>query len=101
MTYEEFEEPPKKVEKPKKLGDHAEILAGWIVDFISIPVTFVAHIIAQFVTPGSSGTKILGALGFFIGTLLSTDSVWQTLFQGVPLFPWFESEWIGWIGWVQ
>lgn len=103
MTYEEFDEQPKKTEKekPKKLGDHAEILAGWIVDFISIPVTFVAHIIAQFVTPGSSGTKILGALGFFIGTLLSTDSVWQTLFQGVPLFPWFESEWIGWIGWIQ
>jgi hypothetical protein len=33
MTYEEFEEQPKKTEKekPKKLGDHAEILAGGLL----------------------------------------------------------------------
>jgi hypothetical protein len=79
---------------------YVEILAQWIVDLIAIPVTFITHILAQFVTPGSSGTKILGALGFFIGTLLSSDGIWQTLFNGTPMFSWFEKTWIGWVGWL-
>ncbi|MBD2683037.1 MULTISPECIES: hypothetical protein [Nostoc] len=88
--------------KPQKsINNYVEILAGWIVDLIAIPISFVTHIFAQFVTPGSSGTKILGAMGFFTGTLLSTDGIWQTFFNGVPLFPWFETSWIGWIGWLQ
>jgi hypothetical protein len=62
---------------------------------------FVSHIVAQFVTPGTPGYKLVGAIGFWIGTLLSTDSVWQVLFQGKPLLPWFETEWIGWLGWLQ
>lgn len=102
--YEEFEgdsQSNKQEKKPKSLGQHAEILAGWIVDFIAFPVSFVTHIFAQFVTPGSSGTRILGALGFFIGTLLSTDGIWQTMYGGAPIFPWFEDNWIGYIGWIQ
>lgn len=87
-------------ERQKSVGDYVEIVAQWLVDIISIPVSFVSHILAQFVTPGSSGTKILGALGFFTGTLLSTDGIWQVMFQGTPLFPWFESTWIGWFGWL-
>lgn len=90
----------KQSEKNRTVSDYVEIIAGWIVDIISIPLSFVSHILAQFVTPGSSGTQILGALGFFIGTLLSTDGIWQSLFQGVPLFPWFETTWIGWLGWL-
>ncbi|BAY66787.1 MULTISPECIES: hypothetical protein [Calothrix] len=90
----------KQTQKRKGVSDYIEILAGWIVDIISIPVSFVSHILAQFVTPGSGGTKIIGALGFFIGSLLSTDGIWQTMFAGTPLFPWFEQNWIGWIGWL-
>ncbi|MDZ7960763.1 MAG: hypothetical protein RMY34_23265 [Aulosira sp. DedQUE10] len=84
----------------KNFSDYAEILAGWLVDIIAVPVSFTAHTLGQFVTPGASGTKILGAIGFFAGTLLSTDGIWQTFFQGVPMFPWFEETWIGWLGWL-
>ena len=84
----------------KGVNNYVEILAQWIVDIIALPVTFITHIVAQFVTPGSSGTKILGAMGFFLGTLLSSDGIWQTLFQGVPMFVWFEKTWIGWFGWL-
>jgi hypothetical protein len=88
--------------EPKKGGsDYLELLARWIVALISLPVIFISHIIAQFVTPGTPGYKLVGAIGFWIGTLLSTDSIWQVLFQGKPLLPWFEQEWIGWIGWLQ
>lgn len=84
----------------KRVTNYAEILAAWIVDIIALPVTFITHIFVQFVTPGSSGTKILGAMGFFLGTLLSSDGIWQTLFQGIPMFSWFETNWIGWFGWL-
>ncbi|RCJ41992.1 hypothetical protein A6770_35485 [Nostoc minutum NIES-26] len=88
--------------QPKKApSDNLELLARWIVALISLPVIFISHIVAQFVTPGTSGYKLVGAIGFWIGTLLSTDSIWQVLFQGKPLLPWFETEWIGWIGWLQ
>lgn len=91
---------PQQQRKNKGISFYVEILAQWIVDLIAIPVTFITHILAQFVTPGSSGTKILGALGFFIGTLLSSDGIWQTLFNGTPMFSWFEKTWIGWVGWL-
>ena len=100
LTADKENTPDKQNEQKRSLSDYVEMLAGWIVDIISIPVSFVSHILAQFVTPGSSGTRILGAIGFFVGTLLSTDGIWQTLFTGVPLFPFFESNWIGWLGWL-
>ncbi|MBD2504893.1 hypothetical protein [Anabaena azotica] len=95
--------PPRPENKPPQrgLGQYLEILARWIVALISFPVIFISYIVAQFVTPGTPGYKLVGAIGFWIGTLLSTDSVWQVLFQGKPLFPWFETQWIGWSGWLQ
>lgn len=77
-----------------------EILAEWVVNIVSIPFIFLSSVLEQFLTPGSSGTRIIGAVGFLFGTLMSTDGIWQTLFQGVPMFPWFEANWIGWIGWI-
>ncbi|MBD2302866.1 hypothetical protein [Nostoc sp. FACHB-190] len=101
-TNSQFKGEPAPQNQPKKVGhNYLELLAQWIVAFISFPVIFISHIIAQFVTPGTSGYKLVGAIGFWIGTLLSTDSIWQVLFQGKPLLPWFETEWIGWIGWLQ
>ncbi|RAM48177.1 MAG: hypothetical protein C6Y22_29225, partial [Hapalosiphonaceae cyanobacterium JJU2] len=32
----------------------------------------------------------LGGLFFIGGSLISADSVWQLVFQGPPIFPWFE-----------
>lgn len=84
----------------KSWSDGAEILARWVVDLIAIPVSFIAAFLFQFLDRTGSGRKVLGALGFWIGTLLSTDGIWQTFFQGVPLFPWLEANWIGWTGWL-
>ncbi|MBD2451135.1 hypothetical protein H6G76_29195 [Nostoc sp. FACHB-152] len=95
------QEPSPQSQYRKNGSGILELLAKWIVTFISFPFIFISHIIAQFVTPGTSGYKLVGAIGFWIGTLLSTDSIWQVLFQGKPIFPWFETEWIGWIGWLQ
>ncbi|AFY43655.1 hypothetical protein [Nostoc sp. PCC 7107] len=92
--------PVNKPDKQISVSVYAEILANWIINLISLPVSFVAYILSSFVTPGSGGTKILGAIGFFIGTTLSADSVWQAMFQGTPLFPWYEQNWVGWLGWL-
>ncbi|MEH1777172.1 hypothetical protein [Nostoc sp.] len=91
---------PKPTQKPAG-GSFFEILAEWIVTAISVPFVFLSSFLEQFLTPGSSGTRIIGAIGFSLGTFLSTDSVWQTMFQGTPMFPWWEDGWIGWIGWIQ
>jgi hypothetical protein len=87
-------------QKQSKGGSFFEILAHWIVTAISIPFVFLSSILELFLTPGSAGTRILGGIGFFFGTLLSTDGIWQTLFQGTPMFPWYEQSWIGWTGWL-
>lgn len=76
-------------EKKKPLGHYVETAANMIVEVISIPVSFVAHIMGNFLTPGSGGTKILGFIGFCTGVLLSSDGIWQTFFGGTPLFPWY------------
>jgi hypothetical protein len=53
-------------EAKKAGGDYLELLARWIVALISLPVIFISHIIAQFVTPGTPGYKLVGAIGFWI-----------------------------------
>jgi hypothetical protein len=84
----------------KSWSDWADIIARWVVDLFAIPISFVTAIFAQFAERNGAGAKIIGSLAFWIGTLLSTDSIWQMMFQGVPLFPWFETSWIGWRGWL-
>jgi hypothetical protein len=91
---------PKKEEPKKSMGDTIDIIAGWVVDIISVPFQFVGAVMAQFVEPGTSGAKILGMVMFAGGVILSADGVWQTFFQGTALFPWFERSWIGWAGWL-
>jgi hypothetical protein len=85
----------------KSWSEHAEIVARWVVDLFAIPSSFAAALLEQFVGQGGSGKKILGMIGFWGGTLFGADGIWQLLFQGVPLFPFCESNWIGWIGWIQ
>jgi hypothetical protein len=82
----------------KSWGDWAEIIARWVVDLFAIPISFLTAIFAQFLERHGAGAQILGSLAFWIGTLLSTDGIWQTMFQGTPIFPWFESSWMGWTG---
>lgn len=91
---------PKKGESPKHMGSIIDIIAAWVVDIVSIPFQFVGAVMAQFVEPGTSGAKILGMCMFTGGVIFSADGVWQTLFQGTALFPWFERTWVGWLGWL-
>ncbi|MBN3948439.1 MAG: hypothetical protein HWQ38_19075 [Nostoc sp. NMS7] len=86
---------------PKRTPNFFEMLAETFVTIISVPFIFLSTVLEQFLTPGASGTRIIGAIGFIFGTLLSTDGIWQTLFQGVPMFPWYEDGWISWIGWIK
>ncbi len=89
-----------KFHEHKSWSDWADIIARWVVDLFAIPISFVTAIFAQFAERNGAGAKILGSIAFWIGTLLSTDGIWQMMFQGPPLFPWFERNWIGWIGWL-
>jgi hypothetical protein len=84
----------------KSWSDWADIVARWVVDLFAIPISFITAIFAQFLQRHGAGAKILGSLAFWIGTLFGTDSMWQTLFQGTPIFPWFETNWMGWTGLV-
>jgi hypothetical protein len=87
-------------QKAKGIGGWIEIIAGWVVFVVSLPIRFFGAIAEQFVKRGGHGTKILGFVAFAIGMFLSADGIWQTFFQGIPLFPWFEDSWIGWQGWL-
>lgn len=89
-----------KFHEHKSWSDRISILAHWIVDIFALPASFAAAILAQFVEPGTPGAKILGFMGFVLGTMFGADGVWQLLFQGTPLFPFFETQWIGWKGWL-
>jgi hypothetical protein len=80
--------------------ERVEIIAHWVVMLWAIPISFICAILGQFLQRGGSGTRILGGFAFWIGTLFSTDGIWQTFFQGVPIFPWFENNWIGWKAWL-
>lgn len=81
---------------PKKKSDILSTLAKWIITVLSIIPRFFAAIMEHFTEAGSVGAVALGSLVFVVGVLLTTDSYWQSLFQGVPLFPFFEQSWAGW-----
>lgn len=89
-----------KMHKHRDIGEKIELIARWIVDILAFIPSLVAAIISQFLKPGTSGARLAGSIGFGIGVTLSADSVWQVLFQGTPLFPWFEKGWIGWLAWI-
>lgn len=86
---------------PKNPHGIIDTLVEIIVTAVSVPFTFISTVLEHFLTPGSNGTKMLGGIGFIFGTLMSADSIWQALFQGPAMFPWYEESWIGWIGWVK
>jgi len=89
-----------KFHEHKTLHDRVKILARWIVEFFAFIPSLLAAIASQFMARHGAGRKFLGAMALVIGTVVSTDSIWQGLFQGTPLFPFFEETWIGWSGWL-
>lgn len=89
----------KETGKPQD-RDWIETIARWIVDLFAIPVSFLAHVLAQFLKRGGSGTKALAGLAFMAGVIVSADNIWQVVFGGTPMFWWFEESWMGWRGWL-
>lgn len=86
---------------PKERSDFYEII-GKIIDIgvklVGTPIYIIAKVLDNFVRHDGTGIKILGGVLLVGGVVLSCDGFFQA-FGGKPLFPWYESEWIG-IGWL-
>lgn len=80
-------------EKKRTIGQIIDFIAKWLVLIIGLPIRIAAAIVAQFVSNGGTGRAVVGGVLFLIGSAISTDSIWQTLFQQRPVFPWFETSW--------
>lgn len=97
---EAFGTPPRKrwANIPRHTNDVQGVI-GVIIDalmnIISLLVFIPAKVLENFMGKNKPGTKILAALMFIIGVILSADSFYQT-FGNPPLFPFFEESWIGW-----
>lgn len=86
--------PNDKGKQPKRsIGQIIDFIAKILVLVFGLPIRFAAAIVSQFVANGGVGRAVVGGLLFLIGSAISADSIWQTLFQQRPLFPWFESGW--------
>uniref|UniRef100_A0A0C1R891 Uncharacterized protein n=1 Tax=Tolypothrix bouteillei VB521301 TaxID=1479485 RepID=A0A0C1R891_9CYAN len=84
----------KSKQPPKRsIGQIIDFIAKMIVLVVGMPIRFAAAIVAQFVGNGGVGRAVVGGLLFILGSAISADSIWQTVFQQRPLFPWFEPGW--------
>ncbi|BAZ65561.1 MAG: hypothetical protein KME28_13090 [Pelatocladus maniniholoensis HA4357-MV3] len=83
----------KKQGKKRTIGELIDFCAKTIVLVVGLPIRFAAAIVNQFVANGGAGRAVVGGLLFIGGSMISADSVWQLLFLGRPVFPWFEETW--------
>ena len=81
-------QPPKR-----SIGKIIDTLAKWTVLIIGLPIRITAALVAQFVANGGAGRSVVGGLLFMMGSAISADSIWQTVFKQRPVFPWFETGW--------
>ncbi|NMG10353.1 hypothetical protein DP117_27160 [Brasilonema sp. UFV-L1] len=77
----------------KSIGQIIDMVAKLVVLVVGLPIRFASAIVAQFVANGGAGRAVVGGVLFLIGSAISADSVWQTMFGQRPLFPWFETGW--------
>jgi membrane-bound metal-dependent hydrolase YbcI (DUF457 family) len=77
----------------RSIGQIIDFIAKMIVLVVGMPIRFAAAIVAQFVGNGGVGRAVVGGLLFILGSAISADSIWQTVFQQRCLFPWFEPDW--------
>jgi hypothetical protein len=86
---------------PKQGNDFYDII-GRIIDMgvkiVGVVPYTIARILDNFIDNEKGGIKVLGAVLLVGGVVMSADGFFQA-FGGKPLFPWYESEWIG-IGWL-
>ena len=87
--------------KAKKGNDFYDII-GRIVDMgvkiVGVVPYTVARILDNFIDNEKGGIKVLAAFLLVGGVVMSADGFFQA-FSGKPLFPWYESSWIG-TGWL-
>lgn len=83
----------KKQGKKRGIGEIIDFAAKTIVLVVGLPIRFMGAVVAQFVQNGGTGRAVVGGLLFLGGSLISADSVWQTVFQQPPVFGWFETNW--------
>lgn len=88
-------------EKVPERNDFYDII-GKIIDMgvkiVGVVPYTIARVLDNFIDNEKGGIKVLGAALLIGGVVLSSDGFFQA-FGGKPLFPWYESEWIG-IGWL-
>jgi hypothetical protein len=101
--YETFGLPTKKkwTNSPHRRNDIYGVISVIIdaaMNIISLIVFIPAKILENFIGKNKPGTRILAALMFIAGVILSADSFYQTFGQPA-LFPFFEQTWIEW-GWL-
>jgi len=95
-------EPLNNPQQPVKESNDFYDVVGRIIDMGVkivgiVPYTF-ARILDNFIDNEKGGIKVLGAALLVGGVVMSADGFFQA-FGGKPLFPWYESEWIG-MGWL-
>jgi hypothetical protein len=79
--------------KKRSIGEIIDFCAKTIVLVVGLPIRFAASIVNQFVANGGAGRAVVGGILFIGGSVISADSVWQLVFQGQPVTPWFEQDW--------
>jgi hypothetical protein len=79
--------------KKRSIGEVIDFCAKTIVLVVGLPIRFAASIVNQFVANGGAGRAVVGGILFIGGSVISADSVWQLVFQGQPVTPWFEQNW--------
>jgi hypothetical protein len=84
---------PKTPPPKRSIGQVIDAIAKWAVLIVGLPIRAAAAIVAQFVANGGAGRAVVGGLLFMMGSAISADSIWQTVFRQRPVFPWFESGW--------
>jgi hypothetical protein len=94
LTAADGKTPLTPAQKPK--SDIFHTLAKWLINIVGFIPRMLATIMENFSEAGSVGAVLLGSLVFVTGVLFTTDSYWQSLFQGAALMPFFEETWAGW-----
>ena len=95
-------EPLNSPQQPGKERNDFYDIVGRIIDMgvkiIGVVPYTIARILDNFIDNEKGGIKVLGAALLVGGVVMSADGFFQA-FGGKPLFPWYESEWIG-TGWL-
>lgn len=75
-----------------------DTLVNWIWEIIAFVPNLITSLVKLMVTPGTTAAVCMGGVGFLCGIFMSADSYFQLWGGGQPLFPFFETNWLGW-GW--